>query len=243
MNKKDNIRKGLSEIKIEVEKLHLEFDENLQIEILEMINAIENWLENDTLENQSKFINLSYICGMKTTLSDAKWSRLNRLIFKIRHDLLVYTHIKTISTMKEFLNGWIYYKMNKRENYVKFKKIKKVNKLNANMLSEGDSKEGFIPYILRNLLGLGDSKNSQEFKLNSLKDVINDKDERNTRLLEENNLLRSIFNELLPKEMVETIIKTMFESKIDNLDIDLKDLVEDEVKEYVREAMAEKSYF
>ena len=118
-----------------------------------------------------------------------------------------------------------------------------MNKLDENILFEGDSKEGFIPYILRNLLGLGDSKNSQEFKLNNLKGVINDKDERNTRLLEENNLLRSIFNELLPKEMVETIIKTMFESKIDNLDIDLKDLVEDEVKEYVREAMAEKSYF
>ena len=64
----------------------------------------------------------------------------------------------------------------------------------------------------------------------------NDKlDEKNDRLIEENNILRSMFEKIISSENKKEVIKEIY--KENNLDIDFRGLIIDEIKDYVKDAV------
>lgn len=104
-NTKNRIKQNLSDIKTKTDKLQYEIDEDLQISILEMIDAVEKWLENDTERNSDKFANTTFSCGIALSQKiGRKYRELNDLILKIRCNLIIYETKEIFKFIKEFLD-------------------------------------------------------------------------------------------------------------------------------------------
>ena len=105
MNIKDQIEQNLIDIIGEIDKLYNESDEDLQIHMVGMVYAIDNWLRNETEKNLDEFFDRTFACGIFLTQEvDRKWRKLINLIIKIRCNLIIYLFIKI---PKKILQGWL----------------------------------------------------------------------------------------------------------------------------------------
>ena len=94
---KDRIEQNFVNIIGEVDELHDEMEEDLQICVIEMIYAIDNWLKNENEKTFDRFCDGTFVCGILLTKKiGRKWSRLINLILKIRCNLIIYSSIKIL---------------------------------------------------------------------------------------------------------------------------------------------------
>ena len=101
---KDQIEQNLIDIIGEINKLYDDMDDDLQIHMVGMVYAIDEWLKNETEKNLDDFFDITFACGIALTQEiDKKWRRLTRLILKIRCNLIIYIFIKI---SKKILKGW-----------------------------------------------------------------------------------------------------------------------------------------
>ena len=98
---KNKVKQNLLNTKNIADELQNEMNEDLQIDILEMIDAIEKWLENDTGEHADKFSDKTFSCA-KALNQDVKYNKLVYSIKKIRYNLMIYEIMKNWEYLKSF---------------------------------------------------------------------------------------------------------------------------------------------
>lgn len=102
---------------------------------------------------------------------------------------------------------------------------------------------GLIPYFIHKFLDLGYNKRLDDelektgynTNLKYLKEKNNKLEEKNDRLIEENNILKSMFEKIISSEDKKEVIKEIY--KENNLDIDFRELIINEIKDYVKDAV------
>ena len=94
---KDRIEQNFVNIIGEVDELHNEMEEDLQICVIEMIYAIDDWIKKEDEKNFDRFFDGTFVCGIALTKKTGReWDRLINLILKIRCNLIIYSLTKIV---------------------------------------------------------------------------------------------------------------------------------------------------